>query len=83
MVGHIQRAPHVRSFADSGRQGAVVRTLGGPQKVDVDRTSLPVRRSHQGELGIDWGLPLYSSRDRELLAELIADARWSNEGCSR
>jgi hypothetical protein len=29
------------------------------------------------------GLRLYSSRDRELLAELIADARWSNEGCSR
>jgi hypothetical protein len=35
--------------------------------------------SHRGELGIG-GLRLYSSRDRELRAELIADERWSNEG---
>jgi hypothetical protein len=36
-----------------------------------------------GHIEANWesvGLRLYSSRDRELLAELIADERWSNEG---
>jgi hypothetical protein len=36
-----------------------------------------------GHIEVNWessGLRLYSSLDRELLAELIADERWSNEG---